>query len=86
MKTLILQIIESTFLDVLNKHAPLKRKCAKAYHGPFMVKALRETITCGFQLECKYLKTKTQKSFKIKKKLLLHKKAAQNKLHNKQKV
>ena len=32
---------EKVFLDVLNKHAPLKKKVVRANHAPYITKTLR---------------------------------------------
>ena len=59
---------ETTFIEVLNKHAPLRKKLLRANHAPYITKTLRKTIMCRSQLETKYLKTKTQTNLKPYKK------------------
>ena len=59
---------ESTFIEVLNKHAPLKKKLLRAYHTPYITKTLRKAIMRRSQLETKYLKIKTQTNLKLYKK------------------
>ena len=59
---------ETTFIEVLNKHAPLKKKLLRANHAPYITKTLRKAIMRRFQLETKYLKTKTQIDLKLYKK------------------
>ena len=59
---------ETTFIEVLNKLAPLKKKLLRAYHTPYITKTLRKAIMRRFQLETKYLKTKTQTYLKMYKK------------------
>ena len=58
---------ETTFTEVLNKHAPLK-KVFRANHAPYITKTLRKAIMRRSQLETKYLKTKTQTDLKLYKK------------------
>ena len=58
---------ETTFIEVLNKHAPLKKKLFRANHAPYITKTLRKAIMRRSQLETKYLKTKTQTDLKLKK-------------------
>ena len=59
---------ETTFIEVLNKHAPLRKKLLRANHAPYITKTLRKTIMCRSQLETKYFKTKTQTNLKPYKK------------------
>ena len=59
---------ETTFTEVLKKHAPLKKKLFRANHAPYITKTLRKTIMRRSQLETKYLKSKTQTDFKLYKK------------------
>ena len=59
---------ETTFIEVLNKHAPLRKKLLRAYHAPFITKTLRKDIMRRSQLDTKYLKTKTQTDLKLYKK------------------
>ena len=59
---------ETTVIEVLNKHAPLKRKLFRANHAPYITKTLRKAIMRRSQLETKYLKTKTQTDLKLYKK------------------
>ena len=49
---------ETTFLEVLNKHAPLRKKVLRANHAPYITKTLRKAIMHRSQLVTKYLKTK----------------------------
>ena len=41
------------FLEVLNTHAPIKRKLLRANHVPYMTKALRKAIMKRSELESK---------------------------------
>ena len=45
--------------EVLNKHAPLRKKFLRANHTPYITKTLRKAIMRRSQIETKYLKTKT---------------------------
>ena len=44
---------ETTFTEVLKKHAPLKKKLFRANHAPYITKTLRKTIMRRSQLETK---------------------------------
>ena len=46
---------KATFIEVLNKHAPLKKKLLRANHAPYITKTLRKAIMRRSQLEIKYL-------------------------------
>ena len=59
---------ETTFIEVLNRHALLRIKFLGANHAPYITKTLRKAIMCKSQLETKYLKTKTQTNLKLYKK------------------
>ena len=37
---------ETTFIEVLNKHAPLKKKLRRTNHAPYITKTLRKAIMC----------------------------------------
>ena len=58
---------ETTFTEVLNKHAPLKKKLLRANHAPYITKTLRKAIMRRSQLETKHLKIKTKTDQKLKK-------------------
>ena len=47
------------FLEVLNEHAPLKKKIVRAIVVPYMTKALRKAIANRSRLENRYYKTKS---------------------------
>ena len=51
----------TTFIEVLNKHAPLRKKFLRANHAPHITKTLSKATLCRSQLETKCLKTKTQR-------------------------
>ena len=55
---------EKVFLDVLNKHTPLKEKVGRANHARYITKTLREAIMKRSYLEKVYFKKKTPDSFK----------------------
>ena len=61
---------EKVFLDVLNKHAPLKKKVVRADHAPYTTKTLRKAIMKRSYLEKVHFKTKQlqihQQNFKNK--------------------
>ena len=47
-------LFESVFVDVLNKHAPIKKKTFRANHAPYMTKAFRKAIMKRCESESKY--------------------------------
>ena len=53
-----------TFTELLDKHAPLKKRILRANEVPYMTKALRKAIMRRSQLETKYHKHKTDE-FKL---------------------
>ena len=53
---------EKVFLDVLNKHAPLKKKVVRANHASYITKTLRKAIMKRSCLEKLYFKKKTPDS------------------------
>ena len=64
-----LSSFEESFLGVLNKNAPLKKKVLRANHVPFVTKALRKAIMKRSYLEKLYFKKKkTTESLKKHKK------------------
>ena len=54
---------EEIFINVLNKHAPLKKKFLRANHAPYMTRTLRKTIMRRYQLQTKYFKNKSQNDY-----------------------
>ena len=54
---------EEIFINILNKHAPLKKKFLRANHVPYMTKTLRKTIMRRSQLQTKYFKNKSQNDY-----------------------
>ena len=59
---------ESKFLEVLNVHAPLKRRIIRANEVPYMTKALRKAIANRSRLENRFYRDKTDESKKAYKK------------------
>ena len=53
---------ENVFLNVLQRHAPLKTKVVRANHAPYMNRTLRKAIMKRSELERKYLKNRTNES------------------------
>ena len=49
-------MFEKIFLEVLDKHAPVKKKYIRTNHAPYMTKVLRKAIMRRSQLENKYQK------------------------------
>ena len=50
---------ESVFLNLLNKHAPLKKKFVRGNQATYMTKQLRKAIMRLSELESKYFKNST---------------------------
>ena len=59
---------EEIFLEVLNKHAPFKKKVFRANHKPYMTKSLRKAIMKRSALENKYHRDKSKETEKAYKK------------------
>ena len=59
---------ENVFIDVLNRHASIKKKVIRANHAPYVTKALRKAIMKRSQSEKIYFKKRTRESFKKYKK------------------
>lgn len=49
---------DKAYLQVLDKHAPIKRKTVRTNHAPYITKALRKAIMRRSNLEGKYFKTR----------------------------
>ena len=58
----------TTFIEMLNKYALLRKKLLRFNHPPYITKALMKAIMCTSQLETKYFKTKTHTTLKLYKK------------------
>ena len=56
------------FMDIFNRHAPLKQKYVRANQGPFMTKELRKALMIRSKLRNKFLKLKTDESRELYKK------------------
>ena len=50
-------LFEKTFIDTLNKHAPINTKYARANNAPFINKTLSKAIMTRFRLKNKYHKS-----------------------------
>ena len=57
---------EKTFLSLLNKHAPLKKKISRHDNGPFMTKELRKEIMKRCKLKNKYEENRSYENWFIK--------------------
>ena len=53
------EAFESLFMNVLNKHAPMKSKYIRANEAPYMTRALKQAIMKRSRLEAKFYKTKS---------------------------
>ena len=62
------ETFETNFLEVLNKHAPIKKKFVRANHAPYMTKTLRKAIMRRSALENKYYKDHSVQNNKAYKK------------------
>ena len=56
--------IKQIFLEILNIHAPLKRKLLRANHVPYMIKALRKAVMKRSEIESKCIKNKASENLK----------------------
>ena len=54
--------LEKSFLEVFEKHAPLKKSILRANEVPYMTKALRKAIANRSRLENRYYREKTNVS------------------------
>ena len=59
---------DQIFLNILDKHVPMKRKLLRAYHSSYISKPLQKAIMRRFHLEIVYYKNKSEKNFKAYKK------------------
>ena len=55
-------------MNLLDHHAPLKKKILRANNAPYIIKKLRKAIMNRSQLEKIHKKTLTEKSLKVYKK------------------
>ena len=58
-------LFEKVFLEVLEEHAPVKRKTVLYNNKPYMAKALRKAIRRRSALRNKFLKDKTDEAFAV---------------------
>ena len=56
---------EKRFVEVVNTHAPIKKRLVRANEVPYMTKALRKAIANRSRLEHQYYKYKTAESLKM---------------------
>ena len=57
-----------TFIESLNKHAPMKKKLVRANKAAYMTTVLHKAIMRRSELETKYFKLKTNNTLKAYKK------------------
>ena len=62
------QLFEKAFLNVLERHAPIKKKIVRANEAPYMTKALRKAIASRSRLENKFHRMRTKESRELFKK------------------
>ena len=62
------QEFDKTFIEILNKHVPMKKKLVRVDQAPCKTKALRKAIMRRSELETKYFKLKTNDTLKVYKK------------------
>ena len=55
---------ENVFIDVLDRHTPIKKKVIRANHAFYVTKTLRKAIMKRSQLDKIYFKKRTQESLK----------------------
>ena len=63
-----ISISRKCFLEILNIHAPIKKKLLRANHIPYMTKTVRKAITKRSELERKYVKKEARENLKYYKK------------------
>ena len=56
-------IFQSILSEVLDKHAPIKKKTLRANHSPFMTKSLRKMIMHRSKCKNAYFKNKTAENW-----------------------
>ena len=62
------QEFDRTFIEILNKYTPVKKKLVRANQAPYMTKAFRKVIMRRSELETKHFKLKTNDTLKAYKK------------------
>ena len=60
--------LQQTFMNVLDTHAPMKRKYTRANQAPFMNKFLQKAVMNRPRLKNKYLRNKTSENWEAYKK------------------
>ena len=58
------QKFDKTFIEILKKHATVKKKLVRANQAPYTTKALRKTILRRWELETNYFNLKTNDTLK----------------------
>ena len=57
------ETFHNVYLNVLNKHAPIKPKVIRGNQAPYITKAYRKTVMKRSELKTKYLKNSTFENF-----------------------
>ena len=60
--------LTNTFIDVVNNHAPLKKKFIRGNQAPFMTRRLRKEIYTRRRFRNKFCKNSTKENEKLYKK------------------
>ena len=60
-----LAIFDKTFLTIVNRHAPLKKKIVRENQAPFMTKELQKAISTRSRLKNKINKNPTEKNITV---------------------
>ena len=58
------ETFHNVYLNVLNKHAPIKTKVIRGNQAPYITKAYRKAVMKRSKLKTKYLKNSTLENFK----------------------
>ena len=61
------ETFHNVYLNVLNKHAPIKTKVIRGNQVPYITKAYRNTVMKRSELKIKYLKNSTENFNKFRK-------------------
>ena len=59
----IFETFRNVYLNVPNKHAPIKTKVIRANQVPYITKAYRKSVMRRSELKTKYLKNSTLENF-----------------------
>ena len=57
------ETFHNVYLNVLNKHAPIKTKVIRGNQAPYITKAYRKAVMRRSELKTKYLKNSTLENF-----------------------